>query len=1056
MANPPDNDQAARNSYKQLAPGVKLVHTFAGHTGAVYGVAFHPKGRTFASGSSDSTAKIWDVRSGKLLRTLAGHEQGICSIKFDPRGGVLATGSGDKTVRLWEAGRGQLLWTLKKHPSEVWSVAFDPQGRVLASGGLEGTLNLWNARSGKLVHSLKGHNIAVIDIAFDSQGATLASGGGDNRVKVWEVQSGSLVGDITADQGVVWSVAFQPGGSILASGGNDRTIKLWECRKSKLVRTLEGHTDRIEALAFSSDGRLLASKSEDHTIRLWDCETWEPVGILREFTRRGYLSSLDFHPSAPLLASPGSEPGAPEEERCRLIHLWELDYDRLLRRRAERGTTARAVHHTTGKIMLVGDHSVGKSALGHRMIHGQFEKQESSHGQQFWVFPALGKRRADGTECEAILWDFAGQPDYRLVHALFVDNADLALVLFDASDLRDPLHGVGFWLKQLQVGQSRCPIILVAAQTDRGTCSLTADELKAFCEKHGIVGPIATSAFSGAGMHELVERMKSLISWDEKAATVTTTTFKRIKDYVLALKEGRRDRQVIVTPAQLRDRLEITDSNWHFTDAEMLTTLGHLENYGYVRRLRTSKGEPQILLQPERLNNLASSFVLEARRNPKGLGALEEKRLLTGGYDFLELKDLSESERDALLDSAALLFLEHNVCFRETDPLRMEPYLVFPELINLKRPPEDEKVTEDGVAYTVSGPTENVFASLVVLLGYTHTFTRTAQWHNNARYEVGHGLVCGFRQEAERDGELDFVLGFGHQVGLPVRTLFQGLFESFLARRNLTVMRYDPVRCSNGHFLNRVILREAMDHGDEVTFCSKCGAKLTLPKKAEPIQLTREVQVEVEAQRRAAEQRTRFEQAVFRVRAFFAEQEIKPPECFISYAWGVPEHERWVEKRLAVDLQKSGISVLLDRWDMQIGSSVARFVERIEECDRVIVVGTPLYRQKAKNVASTKGSVVAAEWDLAGIRLLAAEDHKRTVLPVLLAGEESESFPALMRGRVYGDFRNEEGYFTTAFDLILSLYQLPPNHIAVADLRESLRGAAMDRRTLQNLSSSGA
>ena len=109
--------------------------------------------------------------------------------------------------------------------------------------------------------------------------------------------------------------------------------------------------------------------------------------------------------------------------------------------------------------------------------------------------------------------------------------------------------------------------------------------------------------------------------------------------------------------------------------------------------------------------------MLEARRNPKGLGALEEKRLLAGGYHFHELKDLGQAERDVLLDSAAVLFLEHNVCFRETDPLRMEPYLVFPELINLKKPLEEDIATEDGVAYTVIGPTENVFASLVVLLG---------------------------------------------------------------------------------------------------------------------------------------------------------------------------------------------------------------------------------------------------------------------------------------------------------------------------------------------------
>jgi len=162
------------------------------------------------------------------------------------------------------------------------------------------------------------------------------------------------------------------------------------------------------------------------------------------------------------------------------------------------------------------------------------------------------------------------------------------------------------------------------------------------------------------------------------------------------------------------------------------------------------------------------------------------------------------------------------------------------------------------VAYTVSGPTENVFASLVVLLGYTNTFTRTAQWHNNARYEVGDRLVCGFRQEAERDDELDFVLCFGPNVGLPVRTLFQGLFESFLGRRNLTVTRYEPVRYSKSHLLNRAVVREALQNGEENAFCSKCGEKLTLPKMAEPIQLTREVQAEVEVQRRTAEQRTRF------------------------------------------------------------------------------------------------------------------------------------------------------------------------------------------------------
>jgi hypothetical protein len=65
------------------------------------------------------------------------------------------------------------------------------------------------------------------------------------------------------------------------------------------------------------------------------------------------------------------------------------------------------------------------------------------------------------------------------------------------------------------------------------------------------------------------------------------------------------------------------------------------------------------------------------------------------------------------------------------------------------------------------------------------------------------------------------------------------------------------------------------------------------------------------------------------------------------------------------------------------------------------------------------------------------------VLPVLLAGDESESFPPLLRGRVYGDFRTEDAYFAQAFDLILDVYDLPHSHPAVADLRESLRGPEM-------------
>jgi hypothetical protein len=58
-----------------------------------------------------------------------------------------------------------------------------------------------------------------------------------------------------------------------------------------------------------------------------------------------------------------------------------------------------------------------------------------------------------------------------------------------------------------------------------------------------------------------------------------------------------------------------------------------------------------------------------------------------------------------------------------------------------------------------------------------------------------------------------------------------------------------------------------MKEGKTFAFCNECGEKLVLPKMAEPIQLSRELQSEVDSQHRSAEQRTRFEQAVFRMQA---------------------------------------------------------------------------------------------------------------------------------------------------------------------------------------------
>jgi GTPase SAR1 family protein len=829
---------------------------------------------------------------------------------------------------------------------------------------------------------------------------------------------------------------FHPNGDIVAYGEASNKIGFYDITGGRPQKTIEGHTDIIRCLAFSGDGVVLGSKSDDCTTCLWDVRTAARLARIDEEGPNVWHFGLAFHPGRPWFAATGND-GAED-----VIRIWQYDYAALLATPADK-----AVSYKTAKIVLVGDSGVGKTGLGWRLSHGTFKAHSSTHGQQFWLLKELSSTRADGTRCEAVLWDLAGQADYRMTHALFLDDADIALILFDAADARDPLRGVEFWLKQLAIGRQReegsnpPAAVLVPARSDRGT-TLMQSELDGFCRAHDVSCHVTTSAMVGTGIDQLLQRINELLRWDDKPATVTTETFKRIKDYVLGRKESEQDSTVILSFEALRALLKAHRPGWTFTDAEMSTAVQHLQTHGYVKILRTSRGDKRVLLKPELLNNLASSFVIEARSNPQGLGTLRENMLFDGGYRLPEISGMPKDLRDILIDATVSLFLEHNVCFRESDPLSLDSYLVFPELINLKKPASAEDIAvEDAASYSVTGATENVYAALVVLLGYTRGFARVDQWHDQARYLLHGRFACGFKVDASIDGQLHFLLYYGTDVGEPVRMLFQGMFENILARRGLDVVRYRRTICDAcGSPLHRALVRAKLDNGATFLFCNDCGAKVPL-RKPDKVQLAQQLPDEVDVLTRAAAQRTPFEQAAFRIRSFVKSKGHPAPRCFISYARGNAEHERWVERNLAADIKKAGVDVLLDKWDnASTGQSISRFIEKIEDSKWVVVVGTPLYLQKHRNSDPERGKIVAAETDLISVRLTGTEARKATVLPVLLEGDPSDSLPPMLRGRVYADFRDPESYFLSAFDLILDLYSIPRTDPAVADLRDLLQG----------------
>lgn len=125
---------------------------------------FHPNSLYLATGSSDWTARLWDVQRGTCLRVFIGHQGAVSSLALSPDGKYLATAGNQ--VFSWHC------FILKY---------LDHIGEDLA-------INLWDLGSGKRIKKMIGHSSSIYSLVFSAESSLLVSGGADWTVRCWDVK----------------------------------------------------------------------------------------------------------------------------------------------------------------------------------------------------------------------------------------------------------------------------------------------------------------------------------------------------------------------------------------------------------------------------------------------------------------------------------------------------------------------------------------------------------------------------------------------------------------------------------------------------------------------------------------------------------------------------------------------------------------------------------------------------------------------------------------------------------------------------------------------------
>lgn len=278
--------------------------------GSFYAVAWSPDGSTLTVASS---VGIWLYSWTHLdnpPRLLEGHTSFVSSVAFSSDGKLLASGSEDTTVRLWNVQTGHTVSTLRMNPdighdnsNWITSVAFSPDGKLLASDSYGGALVVWNILTGQAIAHYESSGGMVGQLYFSPDGKFLFGKGG----KVWDLQTGQA-SDQLADEVYADDVALRPDGKLLAYGFYDGSIHLRDAQSLKRIGSLrDPKADaskttglNVQALAFSPDGKLLASAGLDQPVRIWDVQSGK---ILSAINPEHWITTLVFSPDGKLLAS---------------------------------------------------------------------------------------------------------------------------------------------------------------------------------------------------------------------------------------------------------------------------------------------------------------------------------------------------------------------------------------------------------------------------------------------------------------------------------------------------------------------------------------------------------------------------------------------------------------------------------------------------------------------------------------------------------------------------------------------------------------------------------
>ncbi len=995
-------------------------------------LAWSPDGQSLVAGTVTGVVTLWTASRGKIQHesTWLTNIERIYALAWASDSNRFVVGGHSNRFILIDRHETQPRTGLRSPLGRlIFGLAWSPDGSTIAVGSAAETISIVNVQTEQTQWTLNGHGDDIGRVAWNPDGRLLASASVDCTAAIWDVSSGGMLRRLSGHSEPLSCVAWLHHDQHAVTAAFDHSLRIWNAESGEQIAMLEGHADRVWCVSVMSCGSLAASYGED-AIRFWRFDRFEPVEVIHQEGLSGRLQSLEFHPTEPILAA------ITDGGQC--ISLWRLDVPRLLHSPKPPDT----IRYANAKVVVVGDTGVGKSGLAIRLKDDRFEQTESTHARRATVLDAemVDDPVAPGRQIahETLLWDLAGQPGYRLVHQLSLDDAVVALVLFDARSETDPFSGAAYWSKALGQARSNVPIkkLLVAARVDRGGVGVSRERIERFVQEHGFDGFYRTSALTGEGREELLNAIRRAIPW-ERLPIVSSNRL--LSDLRIFLRQRRADpnQPLMVTAGELWQEVRhsnvldnVPDADGKRTFDQFAASLQRLHEADVIELLsyqstdRKPTPDIDVLLEPTFVDAYASAVILAARDEPDGLGHLPESDILKGRFPLDPAERLTDGDAERkVLVMVIERFLDREIAFRER--IDGVDYLVFPSQYTREAPFPGS--SSYGIRYDFAGPLLSIFATLAVRLAHHSGFGSRQFYRNAAAYEPADGGRCAILFEDLDEGRGRLSVFFEDGVTIESQGVFLEYVYEHLLRKALpgSIVRRRAYHCRKcGYLFDDRVVERRLERGDDQIVCSNCDTRSPLyDLLLAPSDRDREAIARIDAEARSGMHRQ------LAVTAIQGKKRSGAFDLYLAY----PPTDRDAALWLAEWLQALGLRPWLDVWQAVPGQTweqtLASSTDRIRA---VLVAAGSSERQVWHDTSQAKVLAAFAERQarFSMARLPRADPPESVRETALQEAPGADVAPSIkfLRNRTWVDLRWPDAEDVEPFEECLRQFLGRPSH----------------------------